>query len=277
MTKQLLWRCNILMLLFVLSSCMNNVQNRIQYGQEIAITGQLKKQVLKTSHLPLVTYSRIADAKSPLHVYIEGDGFAWRNRYTISLNPTPKNPISLKIAAKDTHPNVLYIARPCQYLTDRFEQICDNKYWTDARFAQEVIDSTNDVISKFVQAYHIKDVHVAGYSGGAAVAVLVAAKRDDVTLIQTVAGNLNHKLLMDIHQVTPLANSLDAIDVAAKVKDIEQFHFIGAKDDIVPPKVIMSFVNRVNLLGGKAKFKIIDGAHHQYDQWDKVLLYVDTI
>lgn len=262
----------VIFTIFLLSSCMNNVDNRIKYANEIAGSNHLKKRILKTSHFPLLTYSKISNSKLPLRVYIEGDGFAWRNRYTISFNPTPKNPVSLKIAAADKNPNVLYIARPCQYVKYQFDKLCNNKYWTGARFSKEVVDSTNEIIDKFVKKYQFKEVNLFGYSGGAAVAVIAAAKRDDVSLIGTVAGNLNHKLLMNIHQVTPLNDSLDAIDFARQVKDIEQFHLIGAKDKIVPAKVIMSFANRVNLLGGKAKFKIINDANHQYDKWGEVLL-----
>lgn len=251
---------------------MNNVDNRIKYANEIAGSHHLKKRILKTSYFPLLTYSKISNPDLPLRVYIEGDGFAWRNRYTISTNPTPKNPVSLKIAAADQHPNVLYIARPCQYAKYKFETLCDSKYWTGSRFAKEVVTSTNDIIDKFVKKRKFKEVNIFGYSGGAAVAVIAAAKRDDVTLIGTIAGNLNHRLLMNIHQVTPLNDSLDAIDFARDVKDIEQFHLIGAKDKIVPAKVIMSFANRVNLFGGKAKFKIIPDADHQYDKWSEVLL-----
>jgi hypothetical protein len=257
-------------LLFLSSCAIHSVENRVKYADALSNKNSLEKKVIKTENFYLLTYSKISDPKSALHVYIEGDGFAWRNRYTISENPTPKNPVALELAIVDPNPNIVYMARPCQYVDLGMDKMCQDKFWTGSRFAKSVIDSTNEVVSKFVQENQFKQVDLFGYSGGAAVAVLVASMRDDVGLIGTVAGNLNHKKLMKLHEVSPLDDSLDAIDVIEKVKDIPQFHLVGAKDRSVPPEIVISFVKSVNLIGGKAKFKIVGGAGHQYEKWGEV-------
>jgi len=100
---------------------------------------------------------------------------------------------------------------------------------------------------------------------------LVATDRKDVALIKTVAGNLSHKELMKLRKVNQLEDSLDAIDVVEKVKNIQQYHFIGGKDKVVPGEIIISFVKQVNLAGGNAKFKIIDEADHNYEKWPEIL------
>ena len=71
----------------------------------------------------LTAWSRIAGpADGPVdgpvdevHVYIEGDGYAWATTTDPSDDPTPINPLALRLAAVDDAPNVLYLARPCQF------------------------------------------------------------------------------------------------------------------------------------------------------------------
>jgi hypothetical protein len=256
----------VVFLFFANSCAFNSVDYRIKYADELAAQNSLKKEIIKTQNFYLLTYSKISNSKATLNVYIEGDGFAWKNRYTISENPTPKNPVALKLAIVDPNSNILYIARPCQYVID---PMCQEKFWTGSRFSKTVIDSTNEAISQFAKKHKIKKMNLFGYSGGGAVAVLVGSIRSDVSLIGSVAGNLNHKELMKLHGVTPLDDSLDAIDVIEKVKNIPQFYLVGARDRIVPPEIVISFAKRVNEIGGNARFKIIDKADHQYEGWGK--------
>jgi len=258
--------------LFTSSCASNSVQERLQYADELAAKNSFKKEIIKTKNFYLQTYAKISSPeREELDIYIEGDGFAWRNRYKASNNPTPKNPLALKMAIAGSSDNILYIARPCQYVDFKLDASCQEKFWTGSRFSQSVIDSTNEVVTEFVKKHKFKKVNLFGFSGAAAVAVLVASERKDVVSIKTVAGNLNHKELMKLHKVNALDDSLDAIDVVEKVKDIAQYHFIGGQDKIVPAEIIISFVKRVNLAGGNAKFKIIDEAGHNYEKWPEIL------
>jgi dienelactone hydrolase len=162
----------------------------------------------------------------------------------------------------------LYIARPCQYVDLAKEKNCDNKFWTGSRFSQKVINDTNRVINKFIRGSKLKEINIYGYSGGAAIAVLIASKRNDIRSIGTIAGNLNHKALMKFHKVTPLKDSLDAIDVAKKVSKIKQYHLIGGEDKVVTKDVIMSFISKSQKYSAKGiNFKIINGAGHRYRNW----------
>lgn len=256
---------SIFLLTFLISCVPYSVESRRDYADKLAKKNSLKKEIIKTTNFYLLTYFKITDSNSALHVYVEGDGFAWKNRYLVSENPTPKNPLALRLATNDKNPNVLYIARPCQYVDFKIDKMCEEKFWTNARFAKSVIDSTNEVITKFEKDNKIKKVNLFGYSGGGGVVVLVASQRNDVASITTLGGNLNHKKLMELQEVSPLDESMDAIDVIEKVKNIPQFHLIGAKDETVLPEIVIDFVKKVNLAGGNAKFKIIDNANHQYE------------
>ncbi len=261
----------ILLIVGIASCNSRSFEKRIENADLIASSAHFRKSVLSSNTFHLLTYSKIdAKQRDKVNIYIEGDGLAWKGRYQVSSNPTPVNPLALKLAASDTASNVVYIGRPCQYIDLKYETRCNSSFWTDARFAQEVVDSINQVISELVQQYHFKEINLFGYSGGGALAVLVAAQRSDVKLIGTVAANLNHKEFTKIHKVTPLKNSLDAIDVADKVKNIEQFHFIGGKDRAVPSEVILSYVKRVNAAGGNAKFRVITDATHTDARWVEV-------
>lgn len=258
----------IFAIIFSTSCSQNSVHNRIKLADKIAKKSGFQKAEISTKDFKFLTFSRITDQNKPLSVYIEGDGFAWKNKYTISHNPTPKDPISLKLAAIDENPNILYIARPCQYVDLEQEKNCHNRFWTASRFSKRVVKNVNLVINKFVQDFGFKKVNMYGYSGGAAIAILIASKRNDIRSIKTVAGNLNHKYLMKFHKVSPLYNSLDAIDVAQNVAQTWQYHLIGGKDKIVTRKASLSFINKAKKYNNKrVNFGVVKEAPHRYKNW----------
>ena len=84
-------------------------------------------------------------------------------------------------------------------------------------------------------------MHLVGYSGGGAVAVLVAARRSDVASLRTLAGYLDHKTLNRVKKVTPLYGSLNPMGIAQSIKDVPQIHFSGSKDQIIPSWVASNF------------------------------------
>ena len=249
--------------------------NRVKLANDISAQGKLTKRIIGTKNFFLTTYSKFTftlDRSDIMHVYIEGDGYAWKNRYQPSKDPTPINPIGLRMAVSDFADNILYIARPCQYTDLNIDKKCNKVYWTGSRFSQEVITSINQTINYFQNKYQIKNVAIYGHSGGGALAVLVASQRKDVREIGTIAANLNHKKLNKLHGVTPLNDSLDAIDVVDKVKSIPQFHIAGGEDGVVFPGIIGEFVGKVKKAGGKVKLQMVPKAGHEYPSWDKVWL-----
>jgi hypothetical protein len=50
-----------------------------------------------------VAYKKTAPTREA-HLYIEGDGYAWKNRHEPSNDPTPMNPVAMRLAAADPHP-----------------------------------------------------------------------------------------------------------------------------------------------------------------------------
>ena len=87
-------------------------------------------------------------------------------------------------------------------------------------------------------------IGLVGYSGGGAIAALIAARRPNVAWLVTVAANLDHKYWTNLHNLTPLSGSLNPADYAARLQSLPQLHLVGGKDTIVPPQVSQSYVNK---------------------------------
>lgn len=68
-------------------------------------------------------------------------------------------------------------------------------------------------------------------------AALVAARREDVTALVTVAANLDHAAWTAHHGDSPLSGSLSALGVATTLSKLPQVHFSGEEDDVVPASV----------------------------------------
>ncbi|WP_414683398.1 lipase family protein, partial [Methylophaga sp. UBA5088] len=142
-----------------------------------------------------------------LTIYIEGDGLAWLNRRKISSDPTPVDPLVLKLAVHDKQ--AVYLARPCQYVkSDR----CDKKLWTSARFSTEVVESMNQAVTELKNQFQASSLRLIGYSGGGAIATLLAAERNDVDQLVTVTGNLDTTAWTEMQHISALTDSLNPAD-----------------------------------------------------------------
>jgi predicted esterase len=210
-------------------------------ADKIARDAGFKKQRINTSDFILTSYTKLDNQSDILTIYIEGDGFAFSSRRRLSSNPTPKDPIALKLATKDSYANIAYLGRPCQYISKREEKNHHEKYWSDARFSEEVINSMNEAVDELKSQAHAKEIVLIGFSGGAAIVVLIAARRKDVSKIITVAGNLDHMAINTYHKVARMNASLNPMHYAKDVAHIHQRHFAGEKDKTVPVHIIKSY------------------------------------
>lgn len=172
---------------------------------------------------------------------MEGDGLAWVTRTMPSMDPTPHNPVGLALAAADPAPNVVYLARPCQFTAMSASPRCSVAYWTGKRFAPETVVAMDAAVSRLAQRVPGQKLNLIGYSGGGAMVVLMAARRHDVASIRTVGGNLDDEFVNRIHDVSAMPDSLNAIDVAPAVATIPQVHFSGGDDTVVPASVAQRF------------------------------------
>lgn len=211
----------------------------------------------------LMSFSKLGKNPQQLTVYIEGDGRAWINRRRVSLNPTPVHPLALQLATRDQHSDaIIYLARPCQFRPTWQDKACDPLYWTLDRYSELVVNSLNTAVDKFKAQHQFDSVVLAGHSGGGALAVLMAARRNDVAAITTVAANLDIEAFSRLHQVSPLTGSLNPVDDAARLRNVPQQHFFGKEDKVVPLSSVQRYREQLN--GSRcARFVDIDKATHQ--------------
>ncbi len=242
------------------------------YTEELAQEHQFIKQRIPTSVFTLTAYKRLKSPGKPLSVYIEGDGRAWLSKNQISDDPTPFHPMTLELAAKDPSANVAYLGRPCQYDNSAMQRPCEPAYWSNKRFSEEVIVSTNEALDALMREAKASEIDLVGYSGGGAVAVLVAARRHDVSSIRTVAGNLDPEEVNRHHHVSSLAGSLDPMTAASVISKIPQRHFTGSMDKVVPASVIRNFIKTSGEQNCIQVTEVPEATHHSgwVERWDEL-------
>lgn len=231
------------------SKCNNSYKNTC-----IKTNSNLGKKVYHTKNFSIFTLQKISDPNKPLRVYIEGDGHAYIDKYTPSFDPTPSSDFLLELVDEDEYENIIYIARPCQYIDSKQ---CKETYWTDQRFSQKTIDSIQEVVNHFSK-YQLE---LIGYSGGAT--IVNHLNNDNIINIRTIAGNLDLKEFTKIHQISELMEPKVDYERLAK---IPQIHFIGKADTIVPVNIFNSYKK---LLSNSDCLKLVKvkGAGHQ-SGWD---------
>jgi len=246
--------------LFLLVAACAPASGRHEGAARIALAGGLQRTAIRSGDFVLTAYLRLGGTPAPLRVYIEGDGAAWTTPSWPPDDPTPSEPVALRLAARDPSPNVLYLARPGQFL-DPSSPPVERAYWMERRFAPEVVQALSGAVDQVLaRGGTMEAVEITGHSGGAALAVLVAARRNDVTALRTVAGNLDPGAVNDRHGVGPLAGSLDPLAAAPRLGRLPQRHFEAAADDVIPPGTAASFLRAAG--GSTAGVTVVAATTH---------------
>ena len=244
--------------LLALTACAHTTQDMRLKADALAATAQMHAVEIPAGMFTLMAYERIGDANGSVHVYIEGDGNAWLTSNMVSPDPTPLDPVSLKLAVQDHAPNVVYLARVCQYV---MSDACNPKYWTHAQFSETTIASYQQVMDRWKG----HPLELTGFSGGAAVALLVAARRNDVVALRTVAGEVDTEAFTALHHISPLSNSLNPASVIERTAMIPQIHFTGDNDRVVPPSLTQGYQSRMPA-GHCSRYEVVSGVDH-YSGW----------
>ncbi len=205
---------------------------------------------MKTKNYTIATWQKINNPKNNhIHIYIEGDGHAFDSYGQPTDNPTPHSTLVRNLVANDNFENVIYIARPCQFIMD---ENCDESDWTDGRFSQKIVDAVSETVTKIAKD---KNITLIGYSGGGMISGLIIKQNPKLKIDKwiTIAGVLNHKMWTDYFGDEPLNKSLDM----GKLPVVSQTHFVGGRDKIVPYDLAKTWANEQNI-------KIIPTATHSY-------------
>lgn len=186
-----------------------------------------------------------------LNVYIEGDGRPWHQRNVVAWDPTPPFSLMMDLMAQDEGA-ALFLGRPCYFASE--DPACEPIWWTHQRFAPEIVQSMDTILDAFAMKY--AGIRLIGHSGGGALAMLLAARRDDVVTVVTLAGNADIASWAALHAYSPLKGSLNPRDFPLPAA-IQQFHFVGEQDSITPPAWIASVLQRPETL------RVLEGMDHR--------------
>jgi pimeloyl-ACP methyl ester carboxylesterase len=166
-----------------------------------------------------------------LHVYLDGDGVPWLGGYP-AVDPTPRNPLVLDLLALDPG-SALYLGRPCYHGLSG-ELPCSPTLWTSARYSEAVVASMAAAARRVLAARGAERVVWLGYSGGGALAVLLAARLPETAAVITVAANLDVDAWTDQQRSSRLVGSLNPARQPPLPTRVYQRHYAGARDRTVP-------------------------------------------
>ena len=207
---------------------------------------------IRTDSFTIASWQKInAPQNNTYKIYIEGDGHAFNRYGRPTSDPTPLDGFMRNAAFSDPSANVIYLARPCQFVKDT---VCRQEDWTTGRFSEKVLSSMAQAVRQLAEG---KDIFLIGYSGGGFIAAFLAAQSSNFGPYQTkthlkklitIAGNLDHERWTAFHKVLPLKDSLSLYPYQKKLQKLPQTHYIGEKDKIVPPFLTSDFLGKENII-----------------------------
>lgn len=202
-----------------------------------------------TDKFEIATWQHITSAAEPVHIYVEGDGYAFDKHGHPTRNPTPRKHFMRNLASRDSAKNVVYMARPCQYIRG---ENCDVADWTNGRFSSAIVDSMHSAIQTIAKG---RPVILVGYSGGAMLTGLLIQKYPELNVEKwiTIAGVLNHADWTEHFGDSPLDKSLNM----NKLPQISQQHYIAKGDKVVPNELSYKWANSADIV-------VVENARHDY-------------
>lgn len=171
-----------------------------------------------------------------LHVYLDGDGTPWLGPGRPALDPGPRNPMVLRLMAMDPAP-ALYLGRPC-YAGLAGSQGCNAWHWTHGRYSAAVVESLASILRQVLLETDRPKLVLIGYSGGGALAMLLAGRLPETTAVVTLAANLDIDRWVELHGYTPMRSSLNPARLESLPQRIKQLHFVGTDDRNVPSNLL---------------------------------------
>ncbi len=217
----------------LLGGCASPPQRLSLLAQEFG----MKAQHLAAKGYRLVAYRNgIEQPAGLLHIYLEGDGTPWLTRHRIARDPTPRNPLALRLMALDPAPS-LYLGRPC-YNGQHQAPGCSPWLWTQGRYSETVVATLEAAIRQQIQRENIRKIWLIGYSGGGVLAWFLAQRIPQVEVLITIAANLDVSRWTDLHGYSPLDGSLNPAVGPPLRPAVRQWHLVGQWDTNVPLELI---------------------------------------
>lgn len=228
-----------LCLLFLIQGCATPSEKFIGTATKLGLSNQWVEGYPYQHRLFINSRANRSDVIDELHVYLDGDGTPWTSSKKIADDPTPRNPLILEMMTKDPAAAVL-LGRPCYYGLNA-APLCNESLWTSHRYAAEVVVSMNAAIQLWMSSKKVNNLVLIGYSGGGALAALLASGLKKTSAVITVAANLDIEAWSRYHGYSAPAASLNPAKDAQIPASVRQIHLTGLKDDNVPAEIIESF------------------------------------
>ena len=203
---------------------------------------------IKTEQYEIATWQKINNPKNnKIHIYVEGDGNAFNAYGRPTSDPTPQGSFVRDMAMRDSFDNVVYMARPCQFI---IYVSCEETDWTSGRFAQKIVDAESSVIKQIAGD---KNITLIGYSGGAMISGLIIEQNPKLKIDKwiTIAGVLNHEKWTQYFGDEKLNESINL----AKLPNVKQVHYVGEHDSVGPYELAKTWANESDI-------KLVPNATH---------------
>jgi pimeloyl-ACP methyl ester carboxylesterase len=205
-----------------------------EHIDDVALAAGLSRSVAAGDPFPHVIYANRSAADAQLReliVFLDGDGRPWSlDGQHPSPDPTTHQPIALELLTRTRAPSV-YVSRPC------YQQLanarCSPRLWTQARYSEEVVTSMAIAIHHVAEEHASPRLTLVGYSGGGALAELVAERLENVEAVITLAANLDIDAWTRHHEYLPLTESLNPAR-SERTHPWREMHFQGGHDTNVP-------------------------------------------
>ena len=269
-----------LLSLIPLTACAVDTDLDTQTANHVARPAFMVERTIQAGQFNLNAWERMHERFAPATIYIEGDGTSFKPEPTNTAtgaaknvaaatdnvfgeNPTPKTPVALHLASRDNSKNLAYISRPCQYVKNPEEKGCNAAYWNTRKYSPEVLMAYDSALNEIAARYNITEFNIVGFGGGANIAAVLAATRDDIKTLRTVAGNLSPTFVSNYHQSAALSSdAMLATNYGSKLATIPQHHFIGAADTVIPPGTYHSYRQALGLSDCINYSVLQDAGHH---------------
>lgn len=211
--------------------------------ERFAERNRLDASVIETTAHRHLVLQREGDGPGlRLHVYIEGDGIPWEGGREPARDPTPRNPLALRLMVDDSA-DVAYLGRPC-YFGLSGDTACQPTLWTHQRYSAEVVSSMVQATHSLVAAGDYGEVVLIGFSGGGTIARLMARSIPELVGLLTVNANLDIERWVAAHGYQPLTGSLNPVDDLRLPPHVVHVQAVGSRDRVVPATVTSSYVRR---------------------------------
>ena len=253
---------NISIALILLSSC-----QQIPHYSKLIEANEWNSTIVSGLGFNHLLVDNLKPTTEFIHIYIEGDGRPLNSLGDPSVDPTPGFPLALALMTKD-EARSFYIGRPCYF--EVYSPGCNHDLWTEGRYSEPVVKSLSKVVSN-LSGETKRSVVLIGFSGGGALAALIADRNPDISILMTINGNLDLLEWTKYHGTNPLVDSLNPVSEQSRINNfVRKIILVGVRDEVVPLEISQRYVNQ---RGGEL-IKYADFSHVccWLDIWHDILI-----